>query len=211
MDAAEPTAGAAAQRAAGAAATPSTTLGAGPTAGASTAGGDRSGRSPRDMAMSLAVLLVPILLVFVGYQVLLGGDEPVEIDPGPAYEQARSAGEFPVLEPAGLGPDWHPVSAGYRPAGPEGPTLRIGYVTADGGALQLVQSSRPVPQLLVAELTATAQPQGQVQIGAATWQWYAARPGERALVWLTPRRSVLLVGSATESEFTALATALAAR
>ncbi|WFE26770.1 DUF4245 domain-containing protein [Solwaraspora sp. WMMD791] len=207
MDAAEPTAGAAAQRAAGAATTPS----AGPTTGATRGGGDRSGRSPRDMALSLAVLLVPILLVFVGYQVFLGGDEPVEIDPGPAYEQARSAGEFPVLEPAGLGPDWHPVSAAYRPAGSEGPTLRVGYVTADGGALQLVQSSRPVPQLLVAELTSTAQPQGQVQIGAATWQWYAARPGERALVWLTPQRSVLLVGSATESEFTALAAALAVR
>ncbi|MFV2017149.1 DUF4245 domain-containing protein [Micromonospora sp. LOL_023] len=173
-------------------------------------GSSRLARSPKDMVLSLAVLLVPILLVFGVYQVFLGGNDPVEIDPGPAYEQARAAGELPVSEPVGLGPGWTAVRAVYRPAGPDGPTLRVGYVTPDGGTLQVVQSARPAPQLLVAELTSTAQPQGSVEVGATTWQWYAARPGERALVWLAPQRSVLVVGSAPEAELTAMAAALSA-
>lgn len=176
--------------------------------GASSKSGGRSVRSPKDMALSLAVLLVPILLVFGFYQVFLGGNDPVAIDPEPAYQQARADGGFPVAEPAGLDADWVPVRATYRPAGPDGPTLRVGYVTPDGGAIQVVQSARPAPDLLVAELTSTAQPQGSVEVGATTWQWYAARPGERAMVWLAQEHSVLVVGTASDDELTAMAAAL---
>ena len=178
--------------------------------GAPSKNGGRSGRSPKDMALSLAVLLVPILLVFGVYQVVLDGNDPVAIDPGPAYQQARADGEFPVAEPVGLDPEWVPVRATYRPAGPDGPTLRVGYVTPDGGAIQVVQSARPAPDLLVAELTSTAQPQGSVEVGATTWQWYAARPGERAMVWLAQDHSVLIVGTAPDDELAAMAAALTA-
>jgi len=173
---------------------------------------DRAERTPKDITLSLLVLLVPILLVFGFYRVFLGADDPVAVDPGPAYEQAGAAGEFPVRAPAGLGPDWVAVSAVFRSASAaDGPTLRLGYVTPAGAAVQVVQSSRPAPELLVAELTATAQPQGDVAIGATTWQRYAARPGERALVWLAPQHSVLVVGTADSDELRLMAEALTPR
>src|SRR5215212_11607591 len=65
--------------------------------------GKREGRSPRDMALSLAVLLVPIALLLVFYRVVLSGDAPVNVDPAPAFQEARAAAAFTVLEPQGLG------------------------------------------------------------------------------------------------------------
>ncbi|MFC4106824.1 DUF4245 domain-containing protein [Micromonospora zhanjiangensis] len=164
-----------------------------------------SGRRPRDMAISLLVLLVPIALAIGVYRVVFGGDQPVRTDPAPAIDQARRSGAFPVLEPVGLGPDWHPVSATFNRA--EG-TLRIGYVTSSGAGAQLVESAVPPDRLLPAELTGRARPEGRVSVNGREWQWYAVRAGERALVLLEPKRTVIVVGSAGEQELSDLADAL---
>ncbi|MDG4767840.1 DUF4245 domain-containing protein [Solwaraspora sp. WMMD406] len=188
---------------------PGTGSGTGSGPAAEPSAGSRSVRSPKDMTLSLLVLLVPILLVFGAYRISLGADQPVVIDPAPAFAQARAGGGFPVAEPTGLGPDWRPVSATFRPADDaDGPTLRVGYITPSGGAVQIVQSGRPAPELLVAELSRTASPQGGEEIAGQSWQWYAARPGERALVRLAPQHSVLVLGRAPDDELRALATAL---
>ena len=71
----------------------------------------RNERRPRDMAISLLVLLVPIALLLVFYRVVLGGDEPVVVDPAPAVESAQRAGAFPVTTPTGLADGWRPISA----------------------------------------------------------------------------------------------------
>src|SRR4051812_46327274 len=50
------------------------------------------GRSPRDMFMSLAVLLVPIALLLILYRTLLSGDAPITVDPNPTIQEAQQAG-----------------------------------------------------------------------------------------------------------------------
>jgi len=164
----------------------------------------RSERSPKDMAMSLLVLLVPIALLLGFSRVVLDGDEPVAVDPAPAIQQARSTDAFPVGEPVGLDADWHPVSADFRQVD-GGRILRVGYVSPQGGGVQLVQSDVQPEQLLLAELTADGQAQGSVELAGRAWQRYTARAGERALVLLEPRRTVIVVGSADESELRELA------
>lgn len=167
----------------------------------------RSDRSPRDMAMSLLVLLVPIALFLAFYRIVLGGDEPVAVDPAPAIESARAAKAFPVLEPSGLPSDWRTVSAHFqRTDGPA--TLRIGYVSPDGDGVQMVQSNTPADRLLSAELGGEARPTGTIQTGERAWQAYTAKPGERALVLLEPNRTVIVVGAAGEQELRGLAGAL---
>jgi hypothetical protein len=167
----------------------------------------RSERSPRDLAISLLVLLVPILLFLVFYRVVLGGDQPVRVDPAPAIAEARAADAFPVSEPAGLRTSWRPVNAtvqtadGFR-------TLRIGYVSPEGSGVQLVQSNMPAERLLPAELTSNAQAQGVTKVAGRDWQRYSARAGERALVLLQPGRTVIVVGDAAEDELRDLAGAL---
>ncbi|MGY0003586.1 DUF4245 family protein [Micromonospora sp. I033] len=167
----------------------------------------RSERSPKDMALSLLVLLVPIALLLAFYRGFLGGDQPVTVDPAPAVEQARAANAFPVAVPHDLGSDWRTVSARYQTE-PGGGTLRLGYLTPEGRGAQLVQSNVPAEKLLPAELSG-GQPQGAVDLpGGASWQRYTARGNEQALVLLEPNRTVIVVGDAGEAELRELATKL---
>ncbi|MGC5029884.1 DUF4245 family protein [Micromonospora sp. DT229] len=176
--------------------------------GPSAAPGKRaSTRSPRDMAISLLVLLIPIALLLAFYRGFLGGDQPTPIDPVPAFEQARSAGEFPVSVPSGLSKEWQPIRASYR-AVEGGSTLRVGYVTPEGRGIQLVQSNVPPEHLLPTELTDAGRPQGQMDLGAGTWQRYTARGNEQALVLLQPDRTVIVVGDARDNELREMAGAV---
>ncbi|WP_117671304.1 DUF4245 domain-containing protein [Micromonospora sp. MW-13] len=167
----------------------------------------RSERSPKDMAISLLVLLVPIALLLAFYRGFLGGDQPSTVDPAPALEQARAASAFPVSQPTGLGDDWKTVSASYRSV-EGGSNLRIGYLTPEGRGAQLVQSDVPPERLLPAELTAEGQPQGPTELGGRSWQRYTARGNEQALVLLEPGRTVIVVGDARENELRRLADAV---
>jgi Protein of unknown function (DUF4245) len=157
------------------------------------------------MALSLIVLLVPVILIVLAYRVLQGGDQPVAVDPAPAIAEARAAG-IAVVEPTGLRSGWQPASAQFTRA--DGAVLRIGYRTPSGTGAQLVESSRPADQLLPAELTNRARSAGTEEIGGRTWQRYTARPGEQAFVLLEPARTVIVLGSATDRELRELVASL---
>ncbi|WP_328423542.1 DUF4245 family protein [Micromonospora sp. NBC_00389] len=167
----------------------------------------RSERSPKDMAISLLVLLVPIALLLAFYRGFLGGDQAATVDPAPAIDQAQSANAFPVSRPQGLGSDWRTVSARYQTV-EGGANLRIGYLTPEGRGVQLLQSSVPAERLLPAELTDQAQPQGPTELAGRTWQRYTARGNQQALVLLEPTRTVVVVGDARDNELRQLAGAL---
>ncbi|MBM0231974.1 DUF4245 family protein [Micromonospora sp. STR1_7] len=167
----------------------------------------RSERSPKDMAISLLVLLIPIALLLAFYRGFLGGDQATTVDPTSAVEQARSANVFPVSQPQGLGADWRTVSARYQTVD-GGANLRIGYLTPEGRGVQLVQSSVPAERLLPAELTDQGQPQGPTELAGRTWQRYTARGNQQALVLLEPTRTVLVIGDARDNELRELAGSL---
>jgi len=165
----------------------------------------RSERSPRDMALSLLVLLVPIALFLGFYRVVLQGDAPIPIDPASAVAQARAANAFPVSDPP-RPEGWTVTSATFQqPEG--GRVLRVGYVTPDGTGMQLVQGNVPAERLLRGELGERPVPTGTVDLGGRGWQSYDARPGERALVLLEPARTVVVVGG-DDAELRELAGAL---
>src|SRR5690606_32695814 len=69
-------------------------------------------RTGRDMFLAMASLLVPILLIG-GLLRACGSAEPTVVDPGPAIDDARAAGLFPVVTPDGLGDGWRPVQAKF--------------------------------------------------------------------------------------------------
>jgi hypothetical protein len=167
----------------------------------------RSGRSPRDMALSLLVLLVPIVLLLIFYRVLLDGDEPVTVDTRPAVADARAAAAFPVAEPVGLPDTWRPTSASFRRVD-GGATLRIGYVAPDDEPVLLVESSVPAEQLLRVELGADATTGGPVAVGATTWQRYVSTRDEPAIVLFETGRTVIVVGRAPVERLATLAATL---
>ncbi|MEU8422527.1 DUF4245 domain-containing protein [Micromonospora sp. NPDC048835] len=170
-------------------------------------GSGKSERSPKDMAISLLVLLVPIALLLAFYRGFLGGDQATTVDPAPAIEQARSANVFPVSQPRGLSSDWTTVSARYQTV-EGGANLRLGYLTPEGRGVQLLQSSVPADRLLPAELTSQGQPQGPTELAGRTWQLYTARGNQQALVLLEPTRTVIVIGDARDNELRELAGSL---
>jgi hypothetical protein len=169
-------------------------------------GKQRSERSPRDMALSLLVLLIPIALVLGFYRLVLDGDDPISVDPAPAVAEARAAGLFPVLEPVGLPDDWHVSTATFRRTA-DGAILRIGYVGPGGDPVQLVESNVPSATLLPAELGKTG-PGGTVKAGGRSWQRYETRPNEDAIVLADKDRTVIIVGATSIENLTVLANAL---
>ena len=169
--------------------------------------GKRGGRSPRDMAMSLGILLVPIALLLLFYRLVLDGDKPVSVDAEPTIQQARAAAVFEVAAPQGLGDDWHPVSATFKREA-DGATLRLGYVDPEKEPVQLIESSRPTAILLPAELGPEPEAVGTFRNGARTWQRYDARPGENALLLLEKGRTIIVVGTTDSKSLEKMAAAL---
>ena len=166
---------------------------------AATAVAQRLGRRPRDMVISIGVLLVVVFTLFGLYR-CLGGDGTATVDAGPAYEEARDAKEFPVLEPTGLSDDWKSVSADYQPHS-GGATLRVGWRSPDEGALQLIESDILPATLIARELGPDAAPTGaSVEEGGRQWQVYNARNSETAYVFQEAERTVIVTGKAKEEE-----------
>jgi Protein of unknown function (DUF4245) len=164
----------------------------------------RSGRSAKDIVLSLAVLLVPIFVLVALYRFVYSGEAPVPYDATGAWASARHSASYPVLEPAGLPKGWTLISASYA-AG----TLRVGYVTPDGTGVQLVESDRTGDVLLPIELGTDAQPGNLVQINGRSWRSYPViHGGGRALVLVEQGRTVVVDGTATDSEERELAASL---
>ena len=168
--------------------------------------GRRGERSPRDMAMSLAVLLVPIALVLIFYRVVLSGDAPVSIDTAPTIQEAQAAKLFTIAVPK-LGDDWHASSATWQKTAAGG-TLRIGYVDPDKDPIQLIESNVDSQTLARTELTGAAAQTGRYQTGGRTWSLYAGRPGEQALVLFDQDRTIIIVGRTKVENLQTLASSL---
>jgi hypothetical protein len=169
--------------------------------------GKREGRSPRDMAMSLLVLLIPIALLLVFYRVVLGGDDPVKVDPSSAIQEAQQAAIFPVAVPAGLGDDWVVTAATFRRAA-DGATLRLGYVDPDDDSVLLVQSSVSADTLVPAELGKEGKRTGTFRDDAQSWLRYEGRPGEVSLVLVQQGRTIIVIGRTQEKNVEQLAASL---
>ncbi|HEY7225702.1 MAG TPA: DUF4245 domain-containing protein [Micromonosporaceae bacterium] len=184
----------------------------------------RRDHTGRDMVLSLAVLLVPILLI-VGLLRACGSGDPTVVDTAPAIDDARSARLFPVLVPQALGSDWRPVQASFQ-RGDDGHTgtLHLGYLTASGGQVLLVESNEDPDGLFSRELGTDVVAGGEVTVGGTSWQLSRVRGEEQALVLAgvenggttgattasgaTVNRIVIVVGRAPLDELTALAASL---
>lgn len=162
-------------------------------------------RSGRDMARSLLVLLVPILIVGALLRAC-GSSDPTLVDTAPAIADARSAAAFPVVEPRGLGDGWQAVQATFHRADPA--ALRLGYLTPSGGELLLVESNEDSGTLLARELGDEVQPQGEVSVDGQAWTHSIVRENERALVSIGADRTIVIVGRVSLDELTVFAGSL---
>lgn len=160
-------------------------------------------------------LLAVVALVLVG---MYGG---VSFSPGrPTDGQTQTADisgglqraeplvGFPVVIPAGLPADWTASSFSFTQqpgTATAPPTVRGGWLTAEGRFITLVQSSGAPADVQTAELGAANPETGTEQVGTATWSVSAGRRTEAA--WLRTKGDVvyLITGSASADDFRVLA------
>jgi Protein of unknown function (DUF4245) len=160
----------------------------------------------RNMAISLAVLIVP-LVVLVAF-CSPSADELATIDPSGTYQAAKSEAKFGIRIPAGLPDGWRATNSSINRGDSGAVTLRVSYLTPAGKFAQLLQSDVASDQLLPEELGGGTI-QGMTEVGGVTWQRYGGRRArETALVLLEPESSVLVVGDASIDELRALAASL---
>jgi hypothetical protein len=171
-----------------------------------------------DLMLSIAVLIVPVMIVFALLRAC-GSQEPTVVDSSSAIDTARDSGLFPVVVPEGLGPEWQMVQATFRrTADGDAGTLRLGYLAPGGGQLLLVVSNEETGALLARELGEDIRPQGEVTVAGKAWTSSLVRGDERALVQTeTVRtgseepstvRTIIVVGKAELGQLTTLAGSL---
>jgi len=159
------------------------------------------------MTLSMAVLLVPIL-VLVGAYAVLGGDPVHTVDPGPVYGQARAVARYEVRQPVGLEPGWRVVSAHLRRDG-EAVTVRVGYVSPSDAGARVTQTDRAAEQVLPEELGGpVGRPTATVRLRGRSWQQYAPGAGRTALVLFDGPVTVVVIGDASPAELKTMAGSL---
>ncbi|WP_147144282.1 DUF4245 domain-containing protein [Stackebrandtia albiflava] len=166
----------------------------------------RGDRRPRDMVISLAVLLVPIGAFFLLWG-FLTSDQPVNgVDPRPAYTEAEGLG-LDAPAPEGLPDGWDPLSA-QTTQGDGAVTLRVGYQTPSGGGMQYVAGDGLAEEILVAELRDGPRPTGAVTLDGREWMSYLTVDGNPALVYTDESMTLVVHGDASMAELEAFAKAL---
>jgi hypothetical protein len=159
-------------------------------------------RRMRDMALSLAVLLVPIGLFFVGWGWLATDRQVSVVDTTEDYATAESLGLM-VIEPE-LTDEWKPISSDLAVDG-ERVTLRTGWYSPEGDGLQLVETNGTAAEVNE-DLAGSGTP---AEAGGMDWATYPLGDGEAWVAELDGETVVLTAEPDGVNELPELAAAVA--
>lgn len=167
----------------------------------------------RDMVLTMALIVVPILLVFW----LMPSNIPktaVTVISNSDYQAmltaARSELPFTAMSPTDLPATWELTSDEYEPAGDGAAEWRLGYLTAGGKYAEFEQTTESIPQFL-AEQSSDAGPSGTMTVAGQQWQHYSGTTpgGLTTLLFRQSGQSLEVVaGSASMAELETLASSL---
>ncbi|MDK7699525.1 DUF4245 domain-containing protein [Cutibacterium avidum] len=156
------------------------------------------------MFLSLAVILVPVLLIVWFFT--RTPDEPniQKVDWKPVATSARTHAGYPVLAPKEVPEDWRPTKARYANKGDRwvgntisaGNRWELGFLTSENIYLAVNQSDEPA-KAYVASVTRSATEDGKVKVGQYTWTKMVSPDGRtRALVTKIGSSAVVVVADA---------------
>lgn len=175
---------------------------AAPAAGPETARRPKQ-RRMRDMALSLAVLLVPLGLFYWVWDWAATGREVSVVDTSQDYLAAESLG-LETVEPE-LSQEWKAVSSALATE-EEAVTLRTGWYSPDGHGMQLVQTTGPA-EAVHDELTGPGE---AVEAGGLEWAAYDIAEGRAWVAVLDVSTVVLTADRDAVDELPELAEGVAA-
>jgi Protein of unknown function (DUF4245) len=148
-----------------------------------------SNSRPRDMIISLGVLLVPILLISWWFT-RTPADAPVQtVDWKAALAQARSVSPYPLLGPVGLPDTWVATKALWAKTGEPavnqeaapGNTWQLGMLSPDKVYVSLTQRDAAGPAL-VTQISRAGRADGTSTVGGTQWsRWVSSDDRTRTL------------------------------
>ncbi|MSS46725.1 DUF4245 domain-containing protein [Cutibacterium sp. WCA-380-WT-3A] len=156
------------------------------------------------MFLSLAVILIPVLLIVWFFT--RTPDEPniQQVDWTSMTASARSHARYPVLAPAVVPEDWRPTKARYANRGDRwvgntisaGNRWELGFLTSQNVYLAVNQSDEP-RRAFVAAVTRSATEDGKVTVGRYTWVKMVSPDGRtRALTTTIGSSTAVIVADA---------------
>lgn len=177
----------------------------------------------RDMVLSLAVILVPVLLICWWFTRTPDRPPVTPVDVVAATQQARSEAHMPIWVPTAMPGKWVPVRADWAPANTDllghgtmpADTWVMGYQSPDEHYYELDEQQGSTPHF-VPDFTHSANASGTVQLNGTTWTRYQRKDGtERYLVRTenakgstTPRDTLIVASARSFDELAAFATSL---
>ena len=168
------------------------------------------------MVRTMAVILIPLLIITVLFTRNLS-DHPVNVvDYGVLLTKARKEAPYPVLAPVGLPPTWRATKAEWVPKGEpylnDQPSVRnlwqIGFLTPDNVFLAVNQGDALAEQF-IEESTRDGVADGSSQVDGQPWQRLIS-PDQRtrSLVRTSPSVTTVVVGDSPYESLEAFAATL---
>lgn len=154
------------------------------------------------MIRSLAVILLPILVITLLFTRNLGDHPVTVVDWQPVLAQARSQAPYAVLAPTNLPETWRPTQVRWVKAGDPylngAPAVRntwvLGFLAPDDTYIAVNQGDSQLPDM-VREDTRAGLPDGRSTIAGTGWdRFLTSDERTRSLVLSTPKVTTVVVG-----------------
>ncbi|VEI01963.1 Uncharacterised protein [Acidipropionibacterium jensenii] len=159
----------------------------------------------RDMVISLAVLLVPVLLIVWFFTRTPDAPQVDPVDWQPTLAQARQKAGYPVLAPSAPPAGWKPVKARFVERGGQwvgdtvasGNRWELGFLSTDQIYIGVNQSDEPSTSAFLDSVTRSGRPDGMVVVEGHPWEKRISDDGRtRSLVRPEGRSTAAVVGDA---------------
>jgi hypothetical protein len=153
--------------------------------------------------------VIPLAAIVIVYVVLTQpSKQPINtVNPRPDFRYASSQAGVTYPRPAGLPEHWRATHSDVSRSGNGPVRLEVGYLTPRNEYAQLVESTRPVGQLLKKTVKGR-KAQGNLSVDGRNWARYRTGRGEIALAAAVGKVSVVVTGSAELDELRTLVGAL---
>ena len=181
--------------------------------------GPKRPATPGDMIRSLAVILIPLLVITFFFTRNLS-DHPVNlVDYRPILAKARQESPYPVLSPAGLPTTWRPTQAQWVPQGApylnDQPSARnlweLGFLSP-GDVFVAVNQGDLQPADFIESKTRDGLADGTSQVKGQAWERRVSPDGRtRSLVTSSPEVTTVVVGDTSYEGLEAFAGTLSDR
>jgi hypothetical protein len=158
--------------------------------------------SAGDMIRSLAVILIPLLVITFLFTRNLRDHPVTVVDYVPILAQARQESPYPILAPTSLPSGWRATRASWVKTGENAPNDQpsprnawtLGFLDPSNTYLGLYQGDAETEDL-IASATAKGHQDGTSTVGGQAWQRWISEDGRtHSLVLVGPKDTAIVAG-----------------